>query len=67
MSMYPLIISTEGVVTKAFVKCLQNTGLTETMLREVPIAVLLHTCHAVRKFLATSLILGVTMNFRHPD
>jgi hypothetical protein len=55
ISIHPTIISTESVVTITFQKYLQNSGLTETILREVQIAVLLQTWHTVRKFLGHGL------------
>ena len=30
ISVYPIVISAEGVETKSFLKCLRNTGLTKT-------------------------------------
>jgi hypothetical protein len=33
VSIFPLFISAEGVVTKIFLKCLENMGLTKNILR----------------------------------
>ena len=51
VSVYPLVISAEGVVTRNFVQYQQNIGLTKNTLREGQRAVLLQTCHTERKFL----------------
>jgi hypothetical protein len=48
---YPSVISVEGVVTKNFIKYLENIALTKNILRVGHKAVLLHTCHIKRKFL----------------
>ena len=45
VSVYPLVISAEVVVTKSFLKYIENTGLTKNILRVG------QTCHTVRKFL----------------
>ena len=50
-SLYPTDISADGVVTKSFLKYLQNIGLTKNILRVVLKAALLQTCHTVLKFL----------------
>jgi len=46
VSMYPLVVSAEGVITRNLLKCLENMGLTKNILR-VP----LQKCHILRKFL----------------
>ena len=43
ITVYPLVISAEGVVTRNFLKYLENTGLTETILRVGQNAALLQT------------------------
>ena len=52
VSVYTLVISAERVVTKNFLKYLQNTGLTKNVLRVWQKAAPLHTCHIARKLLA---------------
>jgi hypothetical protein len=50
---YPLVISEEAVVTKKnFLKYLENVSLTKNILGAEQKAVLIQTCHIVRKFLA---------------
>ena len=51
VSVYPLVILAEGVVTKNFIKHTENIGLTQNTLRVEQTAVLLQMCHTVRKFL----------------
>ena len=48
---YPLVISAEGVVTKNFLKYLDNIGLTKNIFRVQQKAVLLQMSHIVCKFL----------------
>jgi hypothetical protein len=48
---YPLVILAEGVVTKNFLKYIENIGLTKNTLRAEQKSVLLQTCHTERKFL----------------
>jgi len=49
--MYPLEISAERVVTKNFLKYLDNIGLTKNIFRVGHKAVLLQMSHIVSKFL----------------
>jgi len=51
LSLYPSVISAEGVVSKNFLKHLENIGLTKNILRVGQKAVPLRTCHIVCKFL----------------
>lgn len=48
---YPLVISAEGVVSKNFRKNLKLMGLPQRILNYGQKAVILQTCHIVRKFL----------------
>lgn len=48
---YPLVMSAEGVVTRNFVKNLEKIGVSHNVLNMGQKAVLLQTCHIVRKFL----------------
>ena len=48
VSFYPLVVSAEGVITRNFLKYLENMGLTKNLLR-VP----LQKCHILFKFLTT--------------
>jgi len=48
---YPLVTPAEGVVTKNFLKYLDNTGLTKNIFRVGHKAVLLQMSHIVSKFL----------------
>ena len=48
---YPLVIFAEGVVIKSFLKYVKNKGSIKNLLRVGRKAVLLPTCHTVRKFL----------------
>ena len=50
-SIYPLVISAEEMVTRNFLKYLENMGLTKNILRVEQKAVQLQTCHIVCKFL----------------
>jgi len=47
----PLVISTEGMITRHFLKYLENMGLTKNVLRVGQKAVPLQTCNIVQKFL----------------
>jgi len=49
--MYPLVISAKGVVTKNFLKYLENISLTTNILRVGHKALLLQTCRIVSKSL----------------
>ena len=49
--MYPLVTSVEGIVTRTFLKYLENICVTRNNLRVGQKAVLLQTCHIERKFL----------------
>ena len=51
VSIYPSVSSAEGVVTKNFLKYLENIGLIKNILRVRQKAVPSRTCHIVRKFL----------------
>jgi hypothetical protein len=51
VSIQPLVVSAEGMITKSFLKYIENTGLTKSVLRVGQEAVLLQTCHTVGKFL----------------
>jgi hypothetical protein len=55
LSIYSLVISVEGVVTRSFLKYIENTGLTKISLKVWQKAVLLQTCHTVRKFLGHAI------------
>jgi hypothetical protein len=44
LSVFPLVITAAGVVTKNFQKCLENIGLTKYILRAEQKAVLLQMC-----------------------
>jgi hypothetical protein len=48
---YPLVMSAEGVLTKNFKKNLIQLGLAESILKAAQKAILLQTCHIIRKFL----------------
>ena len=48
VSIYPLVVSAEGVITRNFLKYLENMGLTKSIL-----IVPLQKCHILRKFLTT--------------
>jgi len=48
VSLYPIVVSAEGVITRNFLKYLENMSLTKNILR-VP----LQKCHILRKFLTT--------------
>jgi len=48
---YPLVVSAKEVVTKNFLKYLENIRLTENVLRVGLKALLLQTCRIVSKFL----------------
>jgi len=50
ITVYPLVISAEGVVTRNFLKYLENTRLTKNILRVGQNAALLQTCHIERIF-----------------
>jgi hypothetical protein len=54
-AIHPLVISAEGLVTKGFLKCLENIVLIKNILREGQRPVLLQTCHIVCKFLGDAL------------
>jgi len=62
-SAYPLVISAEGVVTENLLKHLENTGLTENILRVWRGAVHVRTCHTVRKVLVHPLDLTDRVKF----
>jgi hypothetical protein len=47
----PLVISAEGVMSKNFRKNLKELGLNEALHKTAQKAILLQTCHIVRKFL----------------
>ena len=49
-SIYSLVISLEGVVTKNFLNYVQNIGLTKNILRVRQKAIILQTYHVVYKF-----------------
>jgi hypothetical protein len=50
-TVYPLVISAKGVVTKNFLKYLENVRLTKYVLRVEQKALLLQTCRIVSKFI----------------
>ena len=51
VSIYPLVISVEGVVSNNFDKNIEKLGLPNTILKHAQKATILQTCHIVRKFL----------------
>ena len=51
VSIYPLVISVEGVVLYNFNKNIEKLGLPNTILKHAQKATLLQTCHIMRKFL----------------
>lgn len=51
VSIYPLVISVEGVVSNNFNKNIEKLGLPNTILKHAQKATILQTCHIVRKFL----------------
>ena len=51
VSTYPSVISAEGVISKNFLKYLENIGLTKNILRVGQKAIPLRTCRIVCKFL----------------
>jgi hypothetical protein len=63
ISIYPLVISLEGVVTRNFLKYLKNIGLTKNILRVGQKAVLLQMCHSLQIPEACPLTLVESMNF----
>jgi len=54
VSVYSLVISMEGVVTRSFLKYIENTGLTKNTVKVMQKAVLLQKCHT-RKFLGHAI------------
>jgi len=63
VSIYPLVVSAEGVITRNAQKYRENVGLTKSILR-VP----LQKCHILRKFLTTRpLTLRGQDEFPSPD
>jgi len=46
-SIYPLVILAEGMITRHFLKYLENMGLTKNILRVGKEAVPLQSCHIV--------------------
>jgi hypothetical protein len=53
VSIYPLVISAEGVITRNLPNYLENMDFTKNTLRVGQQAVPLRKCHIVRKFLTT--------------
>jgi hypothetical protein len=53
VSVYPFVITAEGVVTRNCLKYLQIIGLTKNIFRAGQKAVLLQTCHIACKFLGS--------------
>jgi hypothetical protein len=56
ISLYLLVISVEGAVTKIFLIYVEKIGLTKNILTVEQKAVLLQMCHIVRKFLGHALM-----------
>jgi hypothetical protein len=55
VSVHSLVISVERVVTRSFLKYIENRGLTENTLKVRQKAAILQTCHTVRKFLGHAI------------
>lgn len=51
VTVVPIIISAEGIVSKSFVENLTKLGLPDGLLTPIQKATLLQTCHIIRKFL----------------
>ena len=64
---FTLVISAEGVVTKDFLKYLENVVLTKNILRVGQKAVLLQMCQIVHNFLGNALDLRGENEFPSPD
>lgn len=60
-----MVVSAEGIVSKNFSRNLQNLGLPRNILNVGQRAVVLQTCHIVRKFLNSDQ--GDRMNFLPHD